>query len=174
MKYEKLVRDRIPEIIEKKGEIAETHIAEEKEFKEMLRKKLDEEIEEFDKEPSAHELADTLEVLQALAIIHDFKWERVKEILKKKTHEDSESSEPDPDTDEKELRLTLRDEFDAAVAEFDKAHDAYKMADILGVLQALARAYDIKWDRVKEVQHNKAKERGGFEQRIILDRTTKK
>jgi len=87
MKFEKLVRDRIPEIIESKGETAVTHIAEEREFREKLREKLDEEIEEFDKSPNAEEMADIQEVLQALAKAHDIKWDRMKEIQKKKAKE---------------------------------------------------------------------------------------
>jgi len=87
MKFEKLVRDRIPEIIESKGETAVTHIAEDKEFREKLREKLDEEIEEFDKHHNAEELADVLEVLEALAKSHDISWERVKELKKKKAKE---------------------------------------------------------------------------------------
>ncbi len=87
MKFEKLVRDKIPQIIESKGETAITHIAEEREFREKLREKLDEEIEEFDKNPSAEEMADIQEVLQALAEVHGIKWDRVKELQKKKAQE---------------------------------------------------------------------------------------
>jgi predicted house-cleaning noncanonical NTP pyrophosphatase (MazG superfamily) len=87
MKFEKLVRDKIPEIIESKGETAITHIAEESEYKKKLREKLDEEIAEFDKNPSSEELADIEEVLHALAKVHDIGWDRVKEVQKKKAKE---------------------------------------------------------------------------------------
>jgi len=40
MKYNKLIRDRIPEIIEKDGKIAITHIASEEEYQQKLRNKL--------------------------------------------------------------------------------------------------------------------------------------
>ncbi len=45
--YNKLVRDRILEVIEKTGKKSEFHIANEKEYKDLLIKKLSEEVEEF-------------------------------------------------------------------------------------------------------------------------------
>lgn len=66
MKYNKLVRDKIPDIIEKKGGVAKTHIANDAEFWEKLRDKLVEEAEEFRKDPSVNELADIWEVIDAI------------------------------------------------------------------------------------------------------------
>ncbi len=87
MKYEKLVRDRIPEIIKGKGETPITHIAEMEEFQRKLREKLDEEIREFDEKPSVEELADIVEVLESLAKAHDISWENMLDIKKKKADE---------------------------------------------------------------------------------------
>lgn len=70
MEYDKLVRDRIPEIIKQKGLIPVTHIAKEGEYYQKLKEKLKEEVEEFLKDDSEHELADILEVLYAIC---DFK-----------------------------------------------------------------------------------------------------
>lgn len=62
----KLVRDRIPEIIESKGGTCETEILGDEEYKEALMVKLQEEIAEFDKGAHPEELVDVYEVLIAL------------------------------------------------------------------------------------------------------------
>ena len=65
--YNKLVRDKIPEIIEKSGEIPHTRILDGEEYTALLEKKLDEEVGEFHRDRNAEELADILEVVYALA-----------------------------------------------------------------------------------------------------------
>lgn len=68
MKYNKLIRDRIPEIITSKGETPVTRILDDGEFKEMLKQKLSEEVREFlESEDDISELADVIEVIYALA-----------------------------------------------------------------------------------------------------------
>ena len=65
--YNKLVRDKIPEIIEASGKICETEILSDEEYLQMLDKKLDEEFAEYHKDQNIEELADLLEVLYAMA-----------------------------------------------------------------------------------------------------------
>lgn len=67
MKYNKLVRDRIPEIIETKGGSCVTRRLSEAEFLEAVDAKLDEELREYRKNPCLEELADLMEVLLAAA-----------------------------------------------------------------------------------------------------------
>lgn len=67
MIYNKLVRDRIPEIIESKGGKAETRILSDEEYRVYLEAKLDEEVGEYHRDKDAEELADILEVVYALA-----------------------------------------------------------------------------------------------------------
>tara|TARA_Y100001938_G_scaffold147032_1_gene227322 strand:- start:3932 stop:4240 length:309 start_codon:yes stop_codon:yes gene_type:complete len=68
MKYDKLIRDRIPEIMDSKGkEYAVRQVANAPEKEIYLKKKLLEEVHEFLAEPSVEELADIKEVLLALA-----------------------------------------------------------------------------------------------------------
>lgn len=68
--YNKLVRDRIPEIIELDGSTCEYHVADNGEYERMLHAKLLEEANEFIQKPSAEELADILEVVDALRKYH--------------------------------------------------------------------------------------------------------
>lgn len=66
MKYNKLVRDLIPDIIEKSGNVPITHIASDHEYIDALNAKLHEEVNEFLDDPSVEEFADILEVLYAI------------------------------------------------------------------------------------------------------------
>lgn len=66
-KYNKLVRDKIPEIIQKQGQSPVTRILDDSEYVEGLMDKLCEEVDEFDEDRNVEEMADILEVLMALA-----------------------------------------------------------------------------------------------------------
>lgn len=63
--YNKLVRDKIPQIIENDGKKAMTRLLDDKEYFQELVKKLKEEIAEFEAEPSVEELADLKELIIA-------------------------------------------------------------------------------------------------------------
>lgn len=65
--YNKLVRDKIPEIIRADGKECDVRIAEDKEKYELLEKKLMEEVNEFLEDKNLEELADVMEVLFGLA-----------------------------------------------------------------------------------------------------------
>lgn len=65
--YNKLVRDKIPEIIKNSNKTFDSHIAPKKEALELLHKKLDEEVAEFHKDNNLEELADIMEVIFALS-----------------------------------------------------------------------------------------------------------
>lgn len=67
MKFNKLVRDKIPAIIEAGGERPVTRILNEEEYLRCLEQKLDEEVGEFHEAKNLEELADILEVIYALA-----------------------------------------------------------------------------------------------------------
>ncbi|GAA2412868.1 hypothetical protein GCM10010191_23060 [Actinomadura vinacea] len=67
---EKLVRDRIPEIVRAAGRIPEARTAEDGEYASLLRAKLYEEAGEYVASGDPSELADILEVLHALAALH--------------------------------------------------------------------------------------------------------
>jgi diadenosine tetraphosphate (Ap4A) HIT family hydrolase/predicted house-cleaning noncanonical NTP pyrophosphatase (MazG superfamily) len=82
--YNKLIRDRIPEIIEKGGKNPIVHVASDTEYWKSLREKLKEEVLEFDKDSSMEEFADVLEVLNAIGNFKKFSREDVKKIKEEK------------------------------------------------------------------------------------------
>jgi predicted house-cleaning noncanonical NTP pyrophosphatase (MazG superfamily) len=77
----KLVRDRIPEIIRRNGEIPVCRTLDEAEFRVEVMKKLLEEAKEVAeaKNPRdiGRELADLLEVMKAVAYANNIRWSRV-------------------------------------------------------------------------------------------------
>lgn len=90
IKYDKLVRNEIPEIIKKGGKESVTHIADEKEYAQKLQEKLEEEVHEFlssDDEHKIEEIADILEVLYAYCTVKGISREEIERIRKKKAEE---------------------------------------------------------------------------------------
>lgn len=65
--YNKLVRDKIPQIIEEDGKKCELRIAGKEELVELLESKLMEEANEFKEAKNLEELADLMEVIFGLA-----------------------------------------------------------------------------------------------------------
>ncbi len=84
MKYNKLVRDKIPEIIKEKRGEAIIHIANDEEYWEKLKEKLKEEIDEFLAEDNKEELADILEVIYAICDFKEINKEELESIRKEK------------------------------------------------------------------------------------------
>ncbi len=86
--YNKLVRNRIPEIISNKGEKPVVRILNDTEYKEFLLKKLDEEHQEVlsaeTQENFKEELADMLEVIFSLNGIDGTTDEKLLQIMKNK------------------------------------------------------------------------------------------
>lgn len=84
MEYNKLVRDKIPEIIKQKGDVPITHIAGDEEYWQKLKEKLQEEANEFLKESSEEELADILEIIYAICDFKKIDKEKLESLRKKK------------------------------------------------------------------------------------------
>ncbi len=64
--YNKLVRDRIPEIILKDNELPSTRILNDEEYVQELNKKLQEEVNEYLEAENIEEMVDILEVIRAI------------------------------------------------------------------------------------------------------------
>ncbi len=88
MRHQKLVRDRIPEIIRAKGGTPSYRTAkDDSEYYRFLMKKLDEEVEELKESNNPDELPDIMEVLYALAEYHKLSPEMLEEKRKQKLKE---------------------------------------------------------------------------------------
>ena len=87
MKHEKLVRDKIPEIIEGSGRTARVRILSDEEYQLQLEKKLSEEVEEYQKDKTPEELCDILEVVFALAKTHGITGDELEEMRLEKADE---------------------------------------------------------------------------------------
>lgn len=85
--HNKLVRDRIPEIIETAGKSCVTHILSDEEYIAALETKLDEEVAEYQADKSLEEMADILEVLQAICIARGYSLEKLETTRTKKSKE---------------------------------------------------------------------------------------
>lgn len=70
--YNKLVRDKIPDILKVKGVPFESHVASPEEYKAELIKKLGEEFEEYEAIQSTEELGDIIEVIEALKKLPEY------------------------------------------------------------------------------------------------------
>lgn len=90
-KYPKLVRDRIPEIVERSGQSAPTHIADQEEYIQHLLAKLVEEATELKEaeglDHQKEEMADVREVLETLQEALEFAEHEIQEVQASKAAE---------------------------------------------------------------------------------------
>ena len=84
MKYNKLVRDNIPEIMKKHGENPRIHIADSKEYWAKLIEKIKEESAELEADQTLEEVADILEVIDAICELKGFDMKEIKKYKKDK------------------------------------------------------------------------------------------
>ena len=84
IKYHKLVRDRIPEIIESGGKKCICTELSDEAYIAMLDAKLNEELAEYQESKSLEELADLLEVMQATVLARGYTLEELERVRAKK------------------------------------------------------------------------------------------
>ena len=82
--YNKLVRDRIPEIIEASSKTCVTEILSDEDYLRMVDAKLDEELAEYHKDQNIEELADLMEVIYAAAIARGYTLEELERVWAEK------------------------------------------------------------------------------------------
>ncbi len=82
--YNKLVRDRIPQMIQSGGSRCKIRILSPEDYLQKLNEKLGEELSEYLESGDLEELADLLEVMQAVAKAKGASWEEVEAIRAKK------------------------------------------------------------------------------------------
>jgi predicted house-cleaning noncanonical NTP pyrophosphatase (MazG superfamily) len=87
MRYNKLVRDKIPEYIRSKGGTPVIHIAGDKEYWEKIKEKLSEEVKEFFENEIIEEMADIQEVIDAICDYKKFSKEDMNAARMKKNEE---------------------------------------------------------------------------------------
>ncbi len=85
MEYNKLVRDKIPQIIEAKGGTCRTVVLSEAEYIQKLEEKLSEELSEYLESRELEELVDLLEVMEALVKARGETWEELQRIKNAKS-----------------------------------------------------------------------------------------
>lgn len=83
-KYNKLVRDRIPEIIEASGKTCVTEILSDEEYLKMIDAKLDEELAEYHRNQNIEELADLTEVIHTAVIARGYTLENLERVRAEK------------------------------------------------------------------------------------------
>ena len=87
MLYYKLVRDKIPEIIEASGKHAYISILSDEDYESFLERKLNEEVKEYQESKELEELADILEVIISLAKIKGFDFQDLVDLQTQKASE---------------------------------------------------------------------------------------
>ena len=72
IEYDKLIRDKIPEIIEQSGKKCVVEVMDNDTYIECLDQKLNEELAEYHQDKSVEELADLLEVIYAVVVARGY------------------------------------------------------------------------------------------------------
>ena len=83
-KFNKAIRDKIPEIIQKDGHTCNIQTLSDEKFLVEIEKKLSEEVAEYQNDKNPEELADILEVIYAIAKLKGISKEELEKIRVKK------------------------------------------------------------------------------------------
>lgn len=159
--YNKLVRDKIPDILSEKGIVPYTHIARNSELEQALWDKVFEELGEAKADPCAAEFADILEVLYATAHFYNLTPNHVEQVFQRA---EKETPPTGPDAQNMlwsalESRINeakVRPQMETFVAAIDAV---YAVAPYAGSSPHL----------LDQVRQQKFSLKGGFSQGIILE-----
>jgi predicted house-cleaning noncanonical NTP pyrophosphatase (MazG superfamily) len=86
-RYDKLVRDRIPELIEADGKHCDVRVLDDEEFDQRLSQKVHEEWEEYQRSGEITELVDLVEVIEAIVGRRGIAWADFESLRLKKRSE---------------------------------------------------------------------------------------
>ena len=84
IEHNKLVRDKIPQIIEASGKTCVTEVLSQDDYLRELDRKLSEELSEYQQSKSLEELADLLEVMGAVVKARGYTWDDLTRVRKEK------------------------------------------------------------------------------------------
>ncbi len=84
IEHNKLVRDKIPQIIEASGKTCVTEVLSQEDYLRELDRKLGEELSEYQQSKSLEELADLLEVMGAVVKARGYTWDDLTRVRKEK------------------------------------------------------------------------------------------
>lgn len=79
IQYRKLIRDKIPEIIQASGKQCEVEVLDDNAYLQMVDAKLDEELAEYHADQNIEELADLLEVIYAAVTARGYTVEQLEQ-----------------------------------------------------------------------------------------------
>ena len=80
IEYDKLIRDKIPEIIEQSGKKCIVEVMDNDTYIEYLDQKLNEELAEYQQDKSIEELADLLEIIYAVVAARGYSVEELERL----------------------------------------------------------------------------------------------
>lgn len=86
-RYNKLVRDKIPDIIEQTGKFCTIEILSDEDYLKMIDAKLDEELMEYHQNQNIEELADLMEVIYAATEARGYSIEELERVRREKVKE---------------------------------------------------------------------------------------
>ena len=89
IEYNKLIRDRIPEIIERSGKKCIVEVMDNGTYLKYLDLKLNEELAEYQADKSLEELADLLEVIYAVVRARGYSLDELEKVRKQKAEKRS-------------------------------------------------------------------------------------
>lgn len=150
IKYNKLVRDKIPGIIRSRGKVAYTHIADDKEYFEKLKGKYLEELKEFFQDKNKAELSDILEITYALRDYLKIDDETLEDFAKKDEYTDNK--------------------FLGKIKRFIDDPNLRKLGRILGMVYSACDELKISKEELESSRQIKAETKGKFLERIILEK----
>ena len=173
-KYDKAIRDKIPEIIKESGGKCEVKILTDEEFLVELDKKLDEELKEYHESKSVEELADIVEVIQKIANLRGSSLKEFEKIQQEKAEKRGkfEKNLFLIESDEKFL-VEIEKKLSEEVVEYQKDRKPDELADILEVIYRIAKLRGISKEELEKIRIKKLEERGGFEKNLFLIDTSK-